>query len=90
MSHDTPSHSHTLERLIYMANQIGGFFASQGHDKAVAGTANHIAKFWNARMRNQIFAYIDKGGEGLTPHVKEALQTLERKEQAAQQASQQQ
>jgi hypothetical protein len=39
-------------------------------------------------MRTQIYAYIDKGGEGLTPNVKEALQTLERKEQAA--AAQQQ
>jgi formate dehydrogenase subunit delta len=85
MSHDTQSHSHTLERLIYMANQIGGFFAAQGHDKAVAGTANHIQKFWDPRMKNQIFAYLDKGGEGLTPHVKEALQTLEKKQQAAQQ-----
>jgi hypothetical protein len=25
------------DRLIYMANQIGKFFQSQGHDKAVPG-----------------------------------------------------
>ena len=30
------------DRLIYMANQIGKFFQSQGHDKAVPGIAEHI------------------------------------------------
>ena len=34
------------DRLIYMANQIGKFFQSQGHDKAVPGIADHIKKFW--------------------------------------------
>jgi hypothetical protein len=34
------------DRLIYMANQIGKFFHSQGHDKAVPGIAEHIRKFW--------------------------------------------
>jgi formate dehydrogenase subunit delta len=33
------------DRLIYMANQIGSFFKSQGHDKAVPGMAEHIGKF---------------------------------------------
>jgi len=32
----------SADRLIYMANQIGKFFQSQGHDKAVSGTAEHI------------------------------------------------
>lgn len=82
MSHDTESHSNTLERLIYMANQIGGFFATQGVDKEVAGVAAHIEKFWDPRMLKQIFAHIDNGGEGLAPPVKEALQMLERKHQA--------
>ena len=35
------------DRLIYMANQIGKFFQSQGHDKAVPGIADHIRKFWD-------------------------------------------
>ena len=38
------------DRLIYMANQIGQFFRSQGHDKAVPGIADHIKKFWDPRM----------------------------------------
>jgi formate dehydrogenase subunit delta len=88
MSHDTQEKSHTLDRLIYMANQIGGFFATQGHDKEVSGVADHVEKFWNSRMLKQIYAHISAGGEGLAPPVKEALQVLERKQQA--QAAQQQ
>jgi formate dehydrogenase subunit delta len=59
-----------------MANQIGKFFQSQGHDKAVSGTAEHIKKFWDPRMRKQIFAHLDAGGAGLDPDVRDALNTL--------------
>ena len=83
MSHESHEASHTLDRLVYMANQIGGFFATQGYDKEVAGVADHIRKFWNSRMQKQIFVHIAKGGEGLKPNVKEALQVLEREQQAA-------
>jgi formate dehydrogenase subunit delta len=72
MSHNTKN------RLIYMANQIGAFFATQGHDKAVPGIADHIAKFWDPRMRAQIFAHVEHGGEGLNPLVKEAIERLAR------------
>jgi formate dehydrogenase subunit delta len=70
------SHSNTNDRLIYMANQIGKFFESQGHDKAVPGIAEHIHKFWDPRMRKSIFAHLDAGGAGLAPNVLEALNTL--------------
>jgi formate dehydrogenase subunit delta len=68
MSHDN--------RLVYMANQIGAFFRSQGHDQAVSGVADHIHKFWDPRMRKAIFAHLDAGGAGLDPNVREALETL--------------
>ena len=64
------------DRLIYMANQIGKFFQSQGHDKAVPGIADHIKKFWDPRMRKAIFAHLDAGGAGLDPNVRDALETL--------------
>ena len=64
------------DRLIYMANQIGKFFAHQGHDKAVAGTAEHIRKFWDPRMRAAIFAHLDAGGAGLDPNVRDAVTAL--------------
>jgi formate dehydrogenase subunit delta len=64
------------DRLIYMANQIGKFFQSQGHDKAVPGIADHIKKFWDPRMRKAIFAHLDTGGAGLDANVRDALETL--------------
>ena len=63
-------------KLVYMANQIGKFFASQGSDRAVAGTAEHIKKFWDPRMRAAILAHLEKGGAGLDPAVREALASL--------------
>ena len=45
----------TEERLVYMANQIARNFAASG-DGAAAATADHIAKFWDPRMRGRILA----------------------------------
>ena len=42
----------TDERLVYMANQIAREFARVG-DPA-AETADHIAKFWDPRMRARL------------------------------------
>jgi formate dehydrogenase subunit delta len=70
MSHDTQ------DKLVYMANQIAKFFASQGQDKAVAGTADHIKKFWDPRMRAQIFAHLKTGGAGLDPVARQAVEKL--------------
>jgi formate dehydrogenase subunit delta len=64
------------DKLVYMANQIGKFFTSQGPDKAVAGISEHIAKFWDPRMRAAIFAYLDAGGAGFDPLVRAAINRL--------------
>ena len=64
------------DRLVYMANQIGWFFKSQGPGKAVPGIAEHIKKFWDPRMRSAILAHLEKGGAGLDPDVKDAVTTL--------------
>jgi formate dehydrogenase subunit delta len=66
----------TGDKLVYMANQIGKFFAHQGEEKAVAGIADHIKKFWDPRMRAQIFAIVDAGGAGLDPNTLRAVETL--------------
>ena len=71
------------DRLVYMANQIGKFFQSQGHDKAGPGIAEHIRKFWDPRMRKAIQAHLDAGGTGLDPEVREALAALESAEMKA-------
>jgi formate dehydrogenase subunit delta len=64
------------DKLVYMANQIGKFFAHQGEDKAVAGVADHLEKFWDPRMRAAIVAHLDGGGDGLAPLVREAIKKL--------------
>jgi formate dehydrogenase subunit delta len=66
------------DRLIYMANQIGKFFSSQGADQAAPGIAEHIKKFWDPRMRTAILAHLDKGGEGLDPPVRDAIARLKK------------
>lgn len=72
MSHDPSS----PQKLVYMANQIGKFFAPQNHDKAVFGIADHLGKFWPLSMREKIVHHLDRGGEGLDPLVKEAVRRL--------------
>ena len=64
------------DRLVYMANQIGSFFKSQGEAKAVPGIADHINKFWDPRMRSAILAHWEAGGEGLDPLVRTAMSAL--------------
>jgi formate dehydrogenase subunit delta len=64
------------DRLVYMANQIGKFFAHQGEEKAVAAIADHLAKFWDPRMRAAILEHLAAGGAGLDPTVLRAVQRL--------------
>ncbi|MGP0058761.1 MAG: formate dehydrogenase subunit delta [Beijerinckiaceae bacterium] len=64
------------DKLVYMANQIGKFFASRPHEQAVAATADHLVKFWDPRMRAQIIAHLGKGGAGLDAIAREAVAKL--------------
>ena len=64
------------DKLIYMANQIGKFFVSQGPGKAPAAIAEHMTKFWEPRMRAAIIAHLEAGGTGLDPLVREAVDKL--------------
>ncbi|OYQ34241.1 formate dehydrogenase [Niveispirillum lacus] len=66
------------DKLVMMANQIGAFFASQGPGGA-KGAADHIRSFWDPRMQARILDHLDKGGEGLTPLVVQALSMLRSK-----------
>lgn len=68
----------SADRLVYMANQIGAFFRSQGEAKVVPGIAEHIKKFWDPRMLRIIFAHLDAGGAGLDPPVREAIAALKK------------
>jgi formate dehydrogenase subunit delta len=68
----------TAEHLVKMANDIGNFFRSEPvHKDAVAGIANHIAKFWTPRMRQKLTAHIKAHGDAdLDPLPREAFASL--------------
>jgi len=66
------------DKLVYMANQIGTFFKSQGPERAPASIAEHISKFWDPRMRRAILDHIaqHETATGLEPSVLEAIKSL--------------
>ena len=67
----------TDDRLVYMANQIARFFATQRHEDPVLGMADHIAAFWDPAMRRRICALIDaRGDAGLDRLASDALRSL--------------
>jgi formate dehydrogenase subunit delta len=62
------------QQLVKMANDIGNFFrAEPAREDAVAGIANHIAKFWTKRMRQKLAAH---GEGGLDELPREAMRRL--------------
>jgi formate dehydrogenase subunit delta len=58
--------------LVKMANEISYFFRLRPEEQAIAGTANHIKRFWDPRMRKKMAEHLAHGGEGLTPLAREA------------------
>jgi formate dehydrogenase subunit delta len=79
-----PAHG-SGEQLAKMANDIANFFRSEPERKdAIAGIANHIAKFWTPRMRQKLLAYEqEQHGAGLDDLSREALQALAAEPKAA-------
>lgn len=64
------------EKLAYMANQIGKFFAHQTHQQAVESIATDLRRFWDPRKRRDILAHCDEPSLRLDPLVREALELL--------------
>ncbi|HEX7926007.1 MAG TPA: formate dehydrogenase subunit delta, partial [bacterium] len=64
-----------LESLVKMANLIeANVRAEPDATVAVDSIGSHIKRFWDPRMREQILAHYEAGGEGLGDLVKQALQ----------------
>ena len=78
MSADHGMANHSMDRLVHDANQIALFFAAYPREEAVVGVSDHIAKFWERRMRAQIIAYVAEGGAGLHELVPEAVKRLKK------------
>jgi len=66
--------SYTLDRLVYTVNQIARNLARE-HDPEAA-VADHVAKFWDPRMRTLMFDHLAAGGKGLDPLAKASLRRL--------------
>jgi formate dehydrogenase subunit delta len=61
----------TVEKLVYMANQIAANLAAE--DDPVEATAHHIRLFWDPRMKQMILAH---DGTGLSPNAASAVAAL--------------
>jgi formate dehydrogenase subunit delta len=70
--------SGTLDRLIYMANQIARELGSQHPGKAAQATYDHLWHFWDPRMRTLILEHLAAGGAGLSGDAREAVTLLDR------------
>lgn len=67
--------SGTIDRLILMANQIARNLATL--PDPAAATADHIASFWDPRMKAMILRHLkEAGGAGLDLHALKAIQML--------------
>ncbi len=66
-----------IERLIYMANQIARNFATRSADDAALAVADHIASFWDPRMRTALARYEADDGAALLPVVRAAIVALQ-------------
>jgi formate dehydrogenase subunit delta len=66
------------EHLAKMANDIGDFFRAEPlREDAIAGIANHIAKFWTKRMREKINGHLKQHGDAsLNELPRESLRRL--------------
>ncbi len=78
MSHDEEHITSTREKLVRMANQIATFFDSKPREEGIAGVAEHINKFWEPRMRQQLFEMLDGGTEHFNELVVAASTRIKR------------
>ncbi|AZO41063.1 formate dehydrogenase [Mesorhizobium sp. M7D.F.Ca.US.005.01.1.1] len=78
MSHDEEHIMSTGEKLVRMANQIADFFHSKPREEGITGVAEHINKFWEPRMRRQLFEMLDDGTENFNELVVAASARIRR------------
>lgn len=78
MSHDEDHISSTREKLVRMANQIATFFHSKPREEGITGVTEHINKFWEPRMRRQLFELLDTETEDFDELVVAASARIKR------------
>jgi formate dehydrogenase subunit delta len=68
----------TDDKLVYMANQIAGFFAAQGPERAVPAVADHLNKFWDPDMRKDFLRLAQQPEVQLHALVRQAVPLIRR------------
>ena len=67
-------------KIVRMANQIATFFNSQPEADRAKGVATHINKFWDPRMRRQLFEILENEENGLDALVLQAAPLIRKPE----------
>lgn len=67
----------TEDRLIYMANQIARNLASEGAEKSVTMTHDHLRDFWDPAMRRRIIAIASLRPDDLSPIAAAAIRRMQ-------------
>jgi formate dehydrogenase subunit delta len=63
--------------MVDNANQIAVCFAGFPREEAIEHIRNHIRKFWEHPMTDQLIDYVGHGGAGLHELVLEAVKRME-------------
>jgi len=74
-----------IDHLIKMANEIGSFWVGEvGEEAAATEVASHLRRFWEPRMRAQMFTYCEqRQGAGLSEVARKAFGLLAAQAKAA-------
>ncbi len=64
------------EKLLYMVNQIVRNFATQDEEVAAQSTADHIAKYWDPRMKLRIAELAADDGADLSLAARQAIEII--------------
>ena len=68
-----------IDLLIKMANEITAFWEGEAttQEVAVKEVASHVRRFWEPRMRAQMFTYLEqRQGAGLSDIARKAMTQL--------------
>ena len=73
-----------VQKLVRMANQIAANFDFGGdEDRAVAGIADHLSRFWTPAMKKEIIEHVRSGETGLTELAARSIAVLAEQQDAA-------
>ncbi|MFO1123593.1 MAG: formate dehydrogenase subunit delta [Hyphomicrobiales bacterium] len=72
-----------LKDMVRMANQIASFYHGYPEAEASREIADHINRFWEPRMREELLDHLAQGGKGLAPVVVAAAAQIHKPDMAA-------